>query len=158
MATTRGSAAPTPVDPEQSRPSTRSLRRSRTAEARERDIAAIQEPRGAGRGNGSSSVRWSMAAVIGRQVSQMICALVLARLLGPETYGVISAATVYVTFTTLLLDQGLAAAIVQRPRLTRLTPGAVATANLLCGLVLAAVTVLTAPLVAAFFRAPDLTD
>jgi PST family polysaccharide transporter len=98
-----------------------------------------------------------MVAVLGRQLSQMVCALVLARLLGPETYGVISAATVYVTFTTLLLDQGLAAALVQRPVLSRLAPGAVATANLLCGLILAVATFLAAPAVAAFFRAPDLT-
>ncbi|HET9648793.1 MAG TPA: lipopolysaccharide biosynthesis protein, partial [Microlunatus sp.] len=99
----------------------------------------------------------SMAAVLGRQISQMVCALVLARLLGPQTYGVISAATVYVTFTTLLLDQGLAAALIQRPVLSRWAPGAVATANLLCGLVLALITIVAAPAVSGFFRAPDLT-
>lgn len=157
MATTRGSAAPRPGGPEL-RASGRAERRRRARAARERDIAAIQEPRSARASGAGSSVRWSMAAVLGRQVSQMLSALVLARLLGPETYGVISAATVYVTFTTLLLDQGLAAAIVQRPRLTRFAPGAVATANLLCGLVLAGATVVAAPLVAAFFRAPELTD
>lgn len=157
MATARGTAAPTPAGPEP-RTSARTERRSRAREVRERDIAAIQEPRGASSGGAGSSVRWSMAAVLGRQVSQMVCALVLARLLGPQTYGVISAATVYVTFTTLLLDQGLAAAIVQRPRLTRFAPGAVATANLLCGLILAGATIVTAPLVAAFFRAPELTE
>lgn len=126
--------------------------------AREADIAAIQAPRNVINGTGGSSVRWSMVAVLGRQISQMACALVLARLLGPATYGVISAATVYVTFTTLLLDQGLAAALVQRPRLSRWTPGAVASANLLCGAALGLVTVLAAPLVAGFFRSPDLTD
>lgn len=157
MATTRGSAAPTPAEPEP-RATTRTERRRRALAARDRDIAAIQEPRGASSGGAGSSVRWSMGAVLGRQVSQMLCALVLARLLGPQTYGVISAATVYVTFTTLLLDQGLAAAIVQRPRLSRFAPGAVATANLLCGLVLAGITIVAAPLVAAFFRAPELTE
>jgi PST family polysaccharide transporter len=103
-----------------------------------------------------SSVRWSMLAVIGRQVPQMLAALVLARLLGPDTYGVISAATVYVTFTTLLLDQGLAVALVQRPELDPRLPGAVASANLLSAAVLGIATIAASGLVAAFFRAPGL--
>lgn len=96
-------------------------------------------------------------AVIGRQFSQLLAALVLARILGPENYGVISAATVYVTLTTLLLDQGLAAALVQRPTLTRTMPGAVASANLISAAVLAAATWFAAPAVATFFNAEPLT-
>jgi O-antigen/teichoic acid export membrane protein len=158
MVSSRGPAPSAPAGTDDPAGSRRRDRRLRAAARRERDIEAIQRPRGVADGAGGSSVRWSMVAVLGRQVSQMVAALVLARLLGPATYGVISAATVYVTFTTLLLDQGLAAALVQRRVLSRRAPGAVATANLLCGLVLAIVTVLAAPAVAAFFRAPELTD
>ena len=103
-----------------------------------------------------SSVRWSLAAVVGRQVPQLVAALILARILGPESYGIVSAATLYVTLTTLLLDQGLAAAVVQRPSLHRDLPGAVATVNLLSAVLLAALTWLVAPAVADFFSAPDL--
>ena len=78
-----------------------------------------------------SSVRWSLAAVVGRQVPQLVAALVLARILGPQSYGIVSAASLYVTLTALLLDQGLAAAVVQRPTLHRDVPGAVATVNVL---------------------------
>lgn len=92
----------------------------------------------------------------GRQVSQLVAALVLARVLGPETYGVISAATVYVTFTTLLLDQGLAAALVQRPDPGPRLAGAVASANLLAAVLLGGATVVLSPHVAAFFSAPAL--
>lgn len=109
-----------------------------------------------GRGNAGESVRWSFAAVLGRQVPQLIAALVLARILGPETYGVISAATVYVTLTALLLDQGLAAALIQRPTIDRSLPGAVATVNLASAALLAGLTWLLAPAVASFFSAPEL--
>ena len=108
------------------------------------------------RQDASSSVRWSAAAVIGRQFPQMVAALVLARVLGPDTYGVISAATVYVTFTTLLLDQGLAAALIQRPEPTRRLAGAVAGANLIAAIALGGLTVLLSPRVADFFHAPAL--
>lgn len=103
-------------------------------------------------------MRWSAGAVIGRQLSQIVAALVLARLLGPSSYGVVSAATVYVTFTTLLLDQGLAAALVQRPVLSRRAPGAVASANLLCAAVLGGTTWAVAPLLAHFFHSESLTE
>ena len=95
--------------------------------------------------------------MIGRQFPQMVAALVLARVLGPDTYGVISAATVYVTFTTLLLDQGLAAALIQRPEPTRRLAGAVAGANLIAAVVLGGLTVLLSPHVADFFHAPALS-
>lgn len=103
-----------------------------------------------------SSVRWSLAAVVGRQVPQLVAAVVLARILGPESYGIVSAASVYVTLTTLLLEQGLSFAVVQRPSLHRDVPGAVATVNLLSAILLAAGTWLVAPAVADFFSAPDL--
>lgn len=96
--------------------------------------------------------------MIGRQASQMLCALILARLLGPSSYGVISAATIYVTLSTLILDQGLASALIQRRSLSRYAPGAVATANLVSGVVLGAATWFCAPLVASFFRTPGLDD
>ncbi len=86
----------------------------------------------------------------------MVAALVLARVLGPETYGVISAATVYVTFTTLLLDQGLASALVQLPNPGRRLAGAVATVNILAAIILGGLTAGLSSQVAAFFRAPDL--
>lgn len=109
-----------------------------------------------GPGAAGTSVRWSFAAVLGRQVPQFAAALVLARILGPDNYGVISAATVYITLTTLVLDQGLAAALIQRPTLDRSLPGAVATVNLASAALLAGLTWLLAPAVAGFFSAPDL--
>ena len=102
-------------------------------------------------------MRWSAFAVVGRQASQMLCALFLARLLGPDQYGIISAATVYVTLTTLVLDQGLASALVQRPQLSQYAAGAVATANLVMGAMLAAGTWFLAPAVSDFFGVDALT-
>lgn len=105
-----------------------------------------------GPGTTSAAVRWNSLAVVGKQFFTFGVSIVLARLLGPDTYGVISAAMIYVTFTMLLLDQGLAAALVQRPELSRWAPGVVATANLASAVLLGGVTFLAAPLVADFFH------
>jgi O-antigen/teichoic acid export membrane protein len=107
---------------------------------------------------GREAVRWSALSVITRQVSQMAAALLIARILGPTAFGVVSAATVYVTLSTLILDQGLAAALVQRPDLNRRTPGAVASLNIVAGVILAAGTWFLAPAIGDFFRRDELGD
>ena len=105
---------------------------------------------------GTSAVAWSGVSVAGRQVFQLTFAVVLARVLGPDSFGVITMATVYVTAGALLLDQGLSVALVQRRSLTRHLPGATATVNLLTGVVLALLTLVLAGPVAGFFSTPEL--
>lgn len=102
------------------------------------------------------ATRWSGLGVLVRQASQIGFALVVARLLGPAEFGLVSAATVYATAATLLLDQGLSAALVQRRALAPGAPGAVATLNLVVAIALAALTWSAAPVLAGFFGAPEL--
>lgn len=106
----------------------------------------------------SRAVAWSLIAVAGRQGLQMVGALVLARILGPATYGVISAATIYVTLSALILDQGMAAALVQRKDLPSNAPGAVATFNLVVAALLGVLTWFLTPELADFFNADGLVD
>ncbi|GAB2691604.1 oligosaccharide flippase family protein [Thalassiella azotivora] len=120
------------------------------------DPAVARAPSVLGGGRGASAVAWSGVSVAGRQVFQLLFAVVLARVLGPESFGVVSMATIYVTFTALLLDQGLSAALVQRPVLTARAAGATATVNLATAVLLALLTVVAAGPVAGFFSAPDL--
>lgn len=102
------------------------------------------------------ATRWSAVSVIGRQVAQVLFAVVLARIIGPAEFGLVSAATVYATLTALLLDQGLSAALVQRRELPAGAAGAVATLNVAVAVVLGAVTWVAAPSLAAFFSEPEL--
>jgi PST family polysaccharide transporter len=101
-------------------------------------------------------VRWTLAAVLARQGFQVLAAVVLARILGPDSYGIISAATIFTTFAALFLDQGLSAAIVQRSSITRRAAGATATLNLVVAVGIGAVMVMLAPAIADFFKAVDL--
>lgn len=101
-------------------------------------------------------VRWSGIAVIARQLVQVLSAVLIARIIGPSSYGIISAAMIYVTLTSLVLDQGLSAALIQRPKLSDKAPGAVATVNILLAVIIAVATWFTAPLLADFFSTPEL--
>lgn len=66
-----------------------------------------------------NAVSWAYVQTGGRMVASLLVSLVLARLLGPESFGVLAMATVYVFFIENLARQGLSAAIVQRPELRR---------------------------------------
>jgi O-antigen/teichoic acid export membrane protein len=64
-----------------------------------------------------SGLGWT-AALYGIQlVAQLGFTAVLARLLTPQQYGVVSAANVFIQFASLFMDLGLGAAIVQMPTL-----------------------------------------
>ncbi len=104
-----------------------------------------------------SAVRWTSLAVIGKQAFQLLCALLIARILGPASYGIISVAMIYVTLTSLMLDQGLSAALIQRPTLSPRAPGAVASLNILAAVLLGAISWLAAPAMADFFGVEPLS-
>lgn len=65
-----------------------------------------------------TAVSWSFVLTSGRTFMTLIVSLVLARILGPEAFGLIAMANVFILFAELFVRQGLVSAIVQRPTLT----------------------------------------
>ena len=94
----------------------------------------------------SSGIRWSSLSVIGREVSRSVFTIVLARLIGPEDFGIVAQATVYIGIVAILLDQGFSSALIQRKHVEPEMPGAVVTINLAVGGALTALTIAIAPL------------
>ncbi len=105
----------------------------------------------------ASGMRWSGVSVVGREACRVVFTVALARMVGPEGFGIVAQAVVYIGIVGLLLDQGFSSALIQRPRLSEGLAGAVVTVNLAVGALLAAVTVAVAPAWAAFMHTPELT-
>lgn len=61
-----------------------------------------------------SAVLWAFAMNWGKKVSAALITLVLAAMLGPEPFGLVAIAMVYIAFLEMLLDQGLTVALIQR--------------------------------------------
>ena len=59
-------------------------------------------------------VSWSVAGRVGLQGIGFVLSIILARLLSPESFGLFAMVVVFSGFTAILLDSGLADAIVQR--------------------------------------------
>ena len=122
--------------------------------------AAIELPPesvGALRTTAANSVKWAIVQVVGATGGRLLFTLVLARFLGPDDFGIVAQAMIYITLAMLLLDQGFGAALVQRRDLHPADARSVATLNLMLSVGLMIVTLICAPLVADFFRTPELT-
>ncbi len=83
----------------------------------------------------SSGLRWSGISVVGREAARIVFTILLARLVGPEAFGIVAQAIVYIGIVGLLLDQGFSSALIQRPRVEPDMPGAVVSVNLAVGAV-----------------------
>lgn len=105
----------------------------------------------------ASGVKWGFIGTASQQIVRLLFTLVLVRIIGPESFGITSQATIYITFTGLLLDSGFGAALIQRRRITEEDIGSVFWLNVLAGLIVAAITLAVAPLVADFFHTPELS-
>src|SRR5277367_363525 len=65
----------------------------------------------------SNAEKWSYTATWGEKAFGALFTLFLAAILGPKDFGVLSIAMVYIFFLQMLLDQGLATALIQKKNL-----------------------------------------
>ena len=99
---------------------------------------------------------WSVIQNSGTQIFSLIIFLVLARLLTPETFGLIALANVFLAFMRIFLDQGFAKALIQRENLEPEHLDAAFWSQVGSGILLTAITFSTAGLVAGVFNQPKL--
>ncbi|MCX5041709.1 lipopolysaccharide biosynthesis protein [Aldersonia sp. NBC_00410] len=104
----------------------------------------------------SSGMRWSSISVVGREVARTVFTILLARIVGPDDFGIVAQAMVFVGIVSILLDQGFSSALVQREKLEPGMPGVVVTVNLGVGAALSVATIAIAPLWADWMNTPQL--
>jgi O-antigen/teichoic acid export membrane protein len=104
----------------------------------------------------AKGIVWSVIQKWGREGLSFVVFTILARLLVPDAFGLVTLAYVYIEFVEIFLDQGLSAAIVQRTDLEREHLNTAFWINVLIGVVLAAGTVVAAGSIAALFKEPRL--
>lgn len=93
---------------------------------------------------------------IGDRVISALITFVLAGLLGPRDFGIISIALIYINFMQMFLDQGLASALIQKKDLQQEHCDAVFWTNLVTSLSFVALTMLISGWWARINHAPDL--
>jgi len=98
----------------------------------------------------------SVASVYGNGVLQIIGVIVLARLLTPEDFGLVAIVMVLTRFAPLLIDFGLADAIVQKSQITHNQVSTLFWLSIGIGIAVAAGLAACSPLIARFYQEPRL--
>ena len=104
-----------------------------------------------------SNMIWRFAERCGAQGVAFIVSLVLARLLDPETYGIVALVTVFTAILQVFVDSGMANALIQKKNADDLDFSTAFYFNLTVCIVLYLGMFFAAPLIADFYNMPDLT-
>ena len=95
---------------------------------------------------------WSAVEKYSSLLLNIGISMVLARLLSPQEYGVVSIATVLISFLSIFATMGIGPAIIQRKDLTQSDLDNIFTFSLLIGLVLSVLLFVSANVVADYYK------
>jgi PST family polysaccharide transporter len=106
----------------------------------------------------SKGVGWNYLSYGLSKTISLVTVSFLAHLLAPESFGVVALATLAIEYLSIFNDFGLATALIQRREDIEEASNIVFTINLIISISLTIITILISPLVASFFREPELTS
>ena len=99
---------------------------------------------------------WKLLERFGVQGSQFLLQLILARLLDPEHYGVLSLMVIFTTLANVFIQTGFSAALVQNKEVTNRDYSSVFWVTLAIAGALYGVIFFTAPAIAGFYKMPTI--
>ena len=100
-------------------------------------------------------VIWNFSAYFLGKIVVLITTAILARLLAKSDFGLVAVAVVAINYLSVLKDLGLGVALIQRKGNVQEAANTVFTINIVIGLLLSTLVIPLAPLVAAYFRDPQ---
>lgn len=105
-----------------------------------------------------SGLFWTFGERIIAQLVSLIVTIILARLLSPEHYGVISIVTVFITFCNIFVNSGFGSAVVQKKQSDDLDFNTAFVISLLLSIILYIIIFICSPFLADFYDMPLLTS
>jgi len=100
------------------------------------------------------NIKWSASIEIASRLISPLLLIILARLLAPSDFGLVSTATIAITFFQIFWDAGLSKALVQNNEINPGAANVVFWANLLFSILVYAVMFFSASAIAVFFHSP----
>ena len=109
------------------------------------------------KGKAISSLLWRFLERCGAQGVTFLVTIVLARLLAPDVYGVMSLVTVFIAILQVFVDSGMGNALIQKKDADDLDFSSVFFFNMIMCIALYLLLFFCAPLIATFYNKPELT-
>lgn len=104
-----------------------------------------------------SGLMWRFLERFGAQGVTFVVSIILARLLDPEVYGIVAIVTVFTAILNVFIDGGLGNALIQKKDADDLDFSSVFFFNMFMCVALYLLLFVTAPLIAKFYKMPQLT-
>ena len=105
----------------------------------------------------ASATFWSMTERIAKIGIQVLCTFIIAQFVAPSAFGLVSMMSIFLAFSTILIDSGFSQAIIHEQNVTREDESSIFWFNILLGGVVYGAFYAVAPLIAAFYHEPQLT-
>ncbi|MBE5756524.1 MAG: lipopolysaccharide biosynthesis protein [Clostridiales bacterium] len=99
-----------------------------------------------------SSLLWNFLERILVEGIQLIISIVLARILLPEDYGILSLIVVFVSIATVFVETGFCSALIHKKEIDNNDINFIFTVNIIISILMCAILFFTAPLIANFYK------
>lgn len=103
-------------------------------------------------GSSVNGVFWTFIDVIFNKLSFFIALIFIARILGPEVYGIIGMVTIFITIGNSLVDGGMSISLIRSPEINRYDISNVFICNLLLSIIVYIVFYISAPYISNFYN------
>lgn len=103
-------------------------------------------------GKARKGLSWSLFGNLVKQLLNTAVSILIARVLGPEEYGVVAIALIFVSFSQIFVDVGFTEGIIQKLDVSKLAISSVFYFNLVVSTLFAAIIYLAAPAIGTFFE------
>lgn len=103
-------------------------------------------------------LKWSTIAQVGRQVSQFVIVVILARFLSPDDFGLLGMITVFSGFAMIFGELGMSTAIIQKREVSDDLLNSAFWLNIAAGVLLSLIFIMLSPVVARFYDKPELSS
>lgn len=101
---------------------------------------------------------WSLFGNLVRQLLNTVVSIFIARILGPEDYGVVALALIFVSFSQIFVDVGFTGGIIQKLDVSKVAVSSIFYFNLVVSSVLAIAIYFSAPALGSFFENEEIVD
>ena len=101
-------------------------------------------------------VIWSFAEKVSAQLVSFLVSVVLARILSPDDYGLVSMILVFITISDVFVNSGFTSALVQRKNASTLDFSTVYYSSQVLSVLIYLIIFISSPLIASFYSRPEL--
>lgn len=103
-----------------------------------------------------NAIKWSAIDRFGQQAVQFFIGILLARLLSPDDYGLISLIMIFAALSLVLVESGFGQALIRKKDATELDYNSVFYFNIFTSILLYSILFFSTPYIAAYFNQPQL--